>query len=451
MKFPKLIGLSALVLLLAATAAYPQTPTSGARLDIIGTVGGTVPVNRSIYDSQIHSGVIGNSPCDPAGFQNTDAYVLQGGSWTGCDPGDPYETAQAPGSATISGTGYSFGITTKYLINNGDNRYCTSEGVSPNICANPDTGFLFVTNNSGDGADFVGTITLSGTPVNPGLYPGAGYCNTGENGVASTSIGALANGATATLALSTDSSNCGGWNADEIQPITTSGITFQFGKDSFAVTPQSINPGDTITFRPIPMPVNQFQVTSAPVPNPTALACVSIKDFAAAVPVGTSGVAVCPLFQTSCINSNPLYRNADGSCTDGESFIWTGEFDARLDPNAGYTLVPVPNHPELPPLPEIGGVHFLGAPGVNCPQTAYSTDIVLSYTGDSDTDLPLKPGGGGLNCFVTTYEPNAQPIPAGVTVNAFFGFEWPVNNSKLNQICAGCIVPLSWDSSIGAR
>ena len=62
MKFPKLIGLSALVLLLAATAAYPQTPTSGARLDIIGTVGGTVPVNRSIYDSQIHSGVIGKLP-----------------------------------------------------------------------------------------------------------------------------------------------------------------------------------------------------------------------------------------------------------------------------------------------------------------------------------------------------------------------------------------------------
>ena len=296
------------------------------------------------------------------------------------------------------------------------------KGVSPNICANPDTGFLFVTNNSGDGADFVGTITLSGTPVNPGLYPGAGYCNTGENGVASTSIGALANGATATLALSTDSSNCGGWNADEIQPITTSGITFQFGKDSFAVTPQSINPGDTITFRPIPMPVNQFQVTSAPVPNPTALACVSIKDFAAAVPVGTSGVAVCPLFQTSCINSNPLYRNADGSCTDAETFFWTGEFDARLDPNAGYPLVGG--------VPEIGGVHFLGAPSVNCPQNMFSEDIVLSYTGDSPSDLPLKSGGSGLNCFASTFDATATPIPAGVTASSFFGFEWPVNNCQ---------------------
>ena len=106
----------------SSPVAQAQTPTSGAMLTIDGTVGivgvglGAIPVHLVIYDSQIHSGQVQTPPCDP-NFP-TDAYVLQGGSWTGCDPGDAYEVTdgsqatllnphhQYPGAADLTGTGY---------------------------------------------------------------------------------------------------------------------------------------------------------------------------------------------------------------------------------------------------------------------------------------------------------------------------------------------------------
>src|SRR5437667_9927491 len=106
----KLICCAALVVL-TSVVAFSQTPprsttlsipTSGALLTINGTVGGSVAVNRNIYDSQIHTPTVRTVPLAPdAGGGNcnsvdvgvpTDAYVLQGGSWTGCDPGDTFET-----------------------------------------------------------------------------------------------------------------------------------------------------------------------------------------------------------------------------------------------------------------------------------------------------------------------------------------------------------------------
>src|SRR5260370_30654409 len=115
-------GLKCLVgvlgVLALALAAYPENaPTSGAVLTI-KDAGGNIIVN--IYDSQIHSGLVQLSPCDPTGFK-TDAYVMQGGSTTGCNPVDLYEitdvatstttftprtdtaTHQAPGSVDIAG------------------------------------------------------------------------------------------------------------------------------------------------------------------------------------------------------------------------------------------------------------------------------------------------------------------------------------------------------------
>jgi PEP-CTERM motif len=55
----------------------------------------TQAVNLSVFDSQIHSGVFRVSPCDGI---SSDSYVLQGGSPTGCDNGDGFETTQAPGN-----------------------------------------------------------------------------------------------------------------------------------------------------------------------------------------------------------------------------------------------------------------------------------------------------------------------------------------------------------------
>ena len=55
----------------------------------------TQAVSLSVFDSQIHSGVPRTSPCDGI---LSDSFVLQGGSPTGCDNGDGFETTQAPGN-----------------------------------------------------------------------------------------------------------------------------------------------------------------------------------------------------------------------------------------------------------------------------------------------------------------------------------------------------------------
>ena len=51
------------------------------------------PVVRSIFDKDIHSGVPRTNPFG----ETLDNYILQGGSSTGADTGDAYETTQAPG------------------------------------------------------------------------------------------------------------------------------------------------------------------------------------------------------------------------------------------------------------------------------------------------------------------------------------------------------------------
>jgi len=71
---------------------------NGANFSMVGTVTlGLISeaVSLSVDDKDIHSGVFSTSPCDGI---STDAFVLQGGSPTGCDNGDPYEVAQAPGT-----------------------------------------------------------------------------------------------------------------------------------------------------------------------------------------------------------------------------------------------------------------------------------------------------------------------------------------------------------------
>src|SRR5690242_11419403 len=104
----KLICCMALVVLSTAVAFSQIKPTSGALLSIDGTAGSTA-VHLKIYDSQIHTATVrspaGNNTCSAVGGSDdipTDAYVLQGGAPTGCDPGDAFETSpsQQLGSAT---------------------------------------------------------------------------------------------------------------------------------------------------------------------------------------------------------------------------------------------------------------------------------------------------------------------------------------------------------------
>src|SRR5579864_232310 len=273
-----LAGLAILCFFAGITAkvAHAQTPTSGAMLTIDGTVAahgtsGATHVHLVIYDSQIHSGNVQTPPCDP-NFP-TDAYVLQGGSWTGCDAGDDYEVTdgnilegahQNFGKADLIGTGYSFHIETHYVcanvctdvkINlNLETAYCNTSGT---ICASPDDGFLTVTNNSG--AAFAGTITLQGnSPGQGGLWcPAGGVAfDSWTTGLTASEEGSYVRLGLGSAGAPADSSNCGGFNAPQtITLVPVPGANkVQIGGDDFQITPFLGGVGDSLTVLPIPVP-----------------------------------------------------------------------------------------------------------------------------------------------------------------------------------------------------
>jgi hypothetical protein len=444
------------VFLFAGMAVHAQVPTSGAMLTINGTVGAT-PVNIVIYDSQIHSGVVQADLCDATGYI-TDAHVLQGGSLTGCDNGDAYEVTdgnanvphQSPGikditksagqlavSVTLPGTG--FHIETHYCINGsicgatgvvGGNPWCNT---SNTICASPDTGFLSVTNNTGSA--FTGTITLQGNSPSAGgpWCPNAQVA--GGPGVAFDQSVNLAAGASVALALGTagfpsDTSNCGGFNFDQQAALLNFPLgptVFQAHNDDFIVQCTNCNAGDTATWRPVPVPWNLV----VNLPNPQK--CITYADFSSPNALQPNGM--CVLFQTHCLN--------DGvTCADAESFHWQGTYDYIIDANT------IPN--------PIGGVHFLGDPGVNCAvNLTYTSDSGTSYTGAQPGVDPIPPqhsgSGGGLNCFVTTYDPTAPAIPIGVTFYAVTPPKPPLGAPPtVNDVTPGETVPIGFTLSTGA-
>jgi hypothetical protein len=471
---PRFLLCMTLLLFAAAIAnaqAVPNTPTSGAMLTIKGTVNGT-NVNIIIYDSQIHSGTVQSVPVPPCASGDaavqTDAYVLQGGSPTGCDPGTNYEVTetgtgqlpgikditksagQLPGSVALPGTG--FHIETHYCMN-GIGANCGAAGVKTNltdganqfcntsntICASPDTGFLSVTNNTG--SDFIGTITLQGTPQ-------------GECGAANDTTGNLANTASVALALGTppgeltayiNSSSCGGFNFDQqgllADPITGVQLTatFQANNDDFIVQCLTCAPGDIATWRPVPVPWGLFNILAGSTVG-AGQTCITFADFSS--PNALHPFGVCPLFQTHCING----VGDPPPCADSESFFWNGTYDYIIDQNT----IPSP----------VGGVHFLGDPGANCaPSLTYLADIGLSYTGALPGVDPIPPqhsgSGGGLNCFVATYVPGAPAIPVGVTEYAFSPLQPPVDPDLpgqplvVNLVQHNRKVPLKFDLNNG--
>ena len=146
MKIPVLLAVVTLAVFIP-TMVLAQSLQSGALLSIQSADGS---LKLAVYDSQIHSGISHSFPCDNGLM--TDAYVLQGGSATGCDPGDALETSQAPGVS--SSLGVDTNLTYRLSIKPAG---CNTANT---ICANPDTGFLTVTNNGT--SSFSGTITLSG-------------------------------------------------------------------------------------------------------------------------------------------------------------------------------------------------------------------------------------------------------------------------------------------------
>jgi len=403
----RLVTLTVLVALsvFIPSVVFAQSLESGALLSIQSTDGS---LRLGVYDSQIHSGHIQASPCD--GGVVTDAYVLQGGSPSGCDPGDTYETAQTPGTFKFVGTGYEFDITTTYVIVT-EQALCNSTGntglIEP-ICASPDTGFLTVVNNGS--TSFTGTITLSGTSPKAGGQ----FCAIG--GMASDSFtGTLNSGDSRTFGLAPDSSNCGGYNAPQTQSMTAGGTaTFPVGTDDYELAGIDNAGGEQITVLPIPVlqTINNLGSNPSNTFNPGALfsafSCSPYGDFS------ESGNPECTEFQVSC-----------SAAADCDSFLYTAT-----------------THYSFPPeITGIGGPGFLKATGQSCPPpltNLFDKNIFEFYS----QDTTHKGGGGGLSCFVAAFTTGAPPV---TTATSFEGFEWPVSDNRLNPIIGGLPVPLSWD------
>lgn len=390
-----------LVLLFLSTAsAFSQQLQSGALLTIQSS---DKSLNLAVYDSQIHSNNVRISPCDAGnGYALvTDAYVLQGGSPTGCDNGDAFETSQTPGTFTLVGSGYNFGITTFYQTG-GSNSGGT-------ITANPDTGFLTVTNNGT--TSFIGTITLSGTSTGQG----APYCAPG--GLAKDSYaGTLAPGQSRTFGLAPDSSNCGGFTANQTQTLSAgSKLIFPIGNDDYEFTGIVNAGGEQIILSVVPVleppsPTSLAAYTFNPGINFPNFNCAPYADFSATTIPGQTTNPICPEVHLDCSGS------------DCSSLIYN-----------------VTTHYSLPAgISGLGGPGFLKASGQSCPSSTFDENILLSYS----SDTTHSGGGGGLSCFVATFTPNA-PIIQG-SFSSFAGFAAPVTGTAINVIKAGQAVPLQW-------
>jgi hypothetical protein len=72
-------------------------PQNGALFSLVGVINGTEAVNLSVFDKDVHSGVVRS-----ANGTLSDSYVLQGGDPLGGDTGDAFETTQADGHFRFS-------------------------------------------------------------------------------------------------------------------------------------------------------------------------------------------------------------------------------------------------------------------------------------------------------------------------------------------------------------
>src|SRR5438445_7486814 len=239
--------------------------------------------------------------------------------------------------------------------------WCNTSGSK---CAAPDTGFLTVTNNTG--SSFSGTVSLNGS---------SSVCGD----VSDSFTGTLVNiTGSVTLALSTDSSNCGGFNQAQTLVLSPNVLkTAFFGKDDYQITTLNSATGDTLSVLPVPVPAGplgsatfnafpsgqfgfgttttassplRFSAGTDPNLGGTTFACVPYADFSA------DGNPVCVELQIEC-------KNGINDCSDG--FFYNVQNDFNID---GFSL---PGG--------IGGPAFLGHHQVNCPDSAFDQNIFLTY------------------------------------------------------------------------
>jgi hypothetical protein len=423
----QLLSCAALVLLTTATAFSTNPSTTGALLTINGTVSdgvNTMKISLSVSDKDIHSGnpqtvpVAGN--CTAADQVATDAYVMQAGAPTGCDPGNAFEGGLSSGSVSFKSlegdlVSYDLGVTTTYEVLSEGTRCNTSE----TICSN-NTSFLTVMNNSGS-SSFTGTITLAASSP---------FC--GTNGLVFDSFtGTLAADvdASATLALAQDASSCGGFTSLTQTQTLEPGVqtTYSFFNDKYKITPSPYsNGGESLTITFVPVLYSAF----TPPSNFPTEACIPFADVSPTSPTAPLGSDVCVNYQADC---------SVGGVPNG------GDCTTLL-----YTLL---ESYDLPPnLPAIGGPDFLVVHGSGCPtsSTAIAQSIFTDYFVTRIDPTTKGVGGGTGSCFEVMYTPGAPLITSGST-SRFVGFTSPVVNTELNAVKAGSTRPLKfqWFDNLG--
>jgi hypothetical protein len=219
----------------------------------------------------------------------------------------------------------------------------------------------------------------------------------------------------------------------EAKTLTASATTFPFGPfvasgggvfvetpgpnqatpDDYQITALSaLTPGaDMMTITAIP--VSHFGVLGS-LTHFSTLDCIPYADYSTA-----AGSATCVEVERDCTG------------LDCPNLVYSATLDFNIDTSVG----------------NIGGAAFLGQAGAACPTNGFDRNITTSYTGSQvGTIDPLKGGsGGGGSCYMGAFNPTAPTVAPGVTVSTFFGFEFPVSNTKVNPILQPIPVLLNWD------
>jgi hypothetical protein len=204
----------------------------------------------------------------------------------------------------------------------------------------------------------------------------------------------LALGTPGTVAAPTtiDSSNCGGFNDERTLILPAQGtITFQAFNDVYTVTGADNVGGETMSFRPVPVPQN---VAGAPTGKFYGGSLFSTDICDSYTDLSATGNPVCSEFHLSC---------TAGSDCNTFSYKVTTNY-AQLDQ---------------------GTPHFLKASGVDClPPDGFDENIFTSYTVD-----PLKGGGGGTgSCFAATYSNSGVQQNNDVSISVYTSGFFPAAN-----------------------
>jgi len=388
-----MINCAALILFGAAICQAGQT--NGAILEIKGTVtttndAGTFsqPIDLVVNDGAIHSGFTQTVPiqsesnpastCVASDQIATDAYVLQSGAPTGCDPGDLYEgNSISPNdghfpfiSPAGSSPAYRFDVTTHYQCgaNSGSCNF-NATMTSTNGLSSGDTGFLTVTNNGG--STFTGTITLSGT--SPHCSPEAGGPASDSVSFSESSFGVEQS---VVLALAQESSGCGGFTGTissgppQSVPVVTGGTVhllqntpvptdMTFPKGTLALPGESIT--DALMFEDCNT-LNATLVAGSPGNNPNF-------SGGSAVPPGTKFTPIaggsCPVIMNQCfIGNTQLTDCKDITVPKGSLITMSSSFIASDSGMPAY-LIASDLRPDYANISNRGGTSFV--PGCTKP------------------------------------------------------------------------------------